>query len=141
MIEAFQKSGCLMSIRLPLPVPHMEKVPENLGAMSDEQWRERCHQDMRKWRRGTRGCGGRSHDGAGLLLVLKRDNPAAAHTGNRREKETPIYAYAHAVPMIYARPACAFSAACCVVQGILLRCLFVILQERGTPSSRRASCT
>ncbi|QQP51420.1 Uncharacterized protein FKW44_012777, partial [Caligus rogercresseyi] len=47
MIEAFQKLGCLMSIKMHFLFSHMEKFPENLGAMSDEQG-ERFHQDMRQ---------------------------------------------------------------------------------------------
>ncbi|QQP54164.1 Uncharacterized protein FKW44_006903 [Caligus rogercresseyi] len=60
MIEAFQKL----------------KFPENLGAMSDEQG-ERFHQDMRQIEE--------SHDG-GLLLALKRDNTAAAHTRESKKR-------------------------------------------------------
>ncbi|QQP41298.1 Uncharacterized protein FKW44_006868 [Caligus rogercresseyi] len=47
MIEAFQKLGCLMSIKMHFLFSHMEKFPENLRAMSDEQG-ERFHQDMRQ---------------------------------------------------------------------------------------------
>ncbi|QQP41542.1 Uncharacterized protein FKW44_015950, partial [Caligus rogercresseyi] len=45
MIEAFQKLGCLMSIKMRFLFSHMEKFPENLGAMSEKQG-ERFHQDM-----------------------------------------------------------------------------------------------
>ena len=47
MIEAFQKLGCLMSIKMHFLFSHMENFPENLGAMSDEQG-ESFHQDMRQ---------------------------------------------------------------------------------------------
>ena len=47
LIEAFQKLGCLMSIKMHFLFSYMEKFPENLGAMSDEQG-ERFHQDMRQ---------------------------------------------------------------------------------------------
>ena len=46
-IEAFQKLGCLMSIKMYFLFSDMEKFPGNLGAMSHEQ-RERSHQDKRK---------------------------------------------------------------------------------------------
>jgi len=45
MIEAFQKLGCLMSIKMQFLFSHIENFPENLGAMRDEQG-ERFHQDM-----------------------------------------------------------------------------------------------
>jgi len=46
MIKNFQNLGCLMSIKMHFLFSHMEKFPENLGAVSDEQG-ERFHQDMR----------------------------------------------------------------------------------------------
>ncbi|QQP53796.1 Uncharacterized protein FKW44_006400, partial [Caligus rogercresseyi] len=70
MIEAFQKLGCLMSIKMHFLFSHMEKFPENLGAMSDEQG-ERFHQDMRQIEEIMM---------ADYCWSLKRDNTAAAHT-------------------------------------------------------------
>ncbi|QQP52525.1 Uncharacterized protein FKW44_004703, partial [Caligus rogercresseyi] len=78
MIEAFQKLGCLMSIKMHFLFSHMEKFPENLGAMSDEQG-ERFHQDMRQIEERYQG----RWDAvmmADYCWSLKRDNTAAAHT-------------------------------------------------------------
>ena len=47
MIKAFQKLGCLMSIKMHFLFSHMEKFPENIEAMSFEQG-ERFQKDMRQ---------------------------------------------------------------------------------------------
>ncbi|QQP48991.1 Uncharacterized protein FKW44_009491, partial [Caligus rogercresseyi] len=80
MIEAFQKLGCLMSIKMHFLFSHMEKFPENLGAMSDEQGK-RFHQDMRQMEE--------SHDGGLLLVAEARQHSSCSHTGI---EETTIYA-------------------------------------------------
>ncbi|KAG0720826.1 Pyruvate dehydrogenase phosphatase regulatory subunit, mitochondrial [Chionoecetes opilio] len=84
MIEAFQKLGCLMSIKMHFLFSHMEKFPENLGAMSDEQG-ERFHQDMRQMEERYQG----RWDAvmmADYCWSLKRDNPAAAHTRESKKR-------------------------------------------------------
>jgi hypothetical protein len=88
MLKAFQKLRCLMSIKMHFLFSHMEKFPENLGAVSDEQG-ERFHQDMREIEERYQDSLGRSHDG-GLLLVLEERQPSScSHTGI---EETAIYA-------------------------------------------------
>jgi hypothetical protein len=85
MIEAFQKRGCLMSIKMQLLFSHMEKFPENLGATSDEQG-ERFHQDMRQMEERHQG----RWDAvmlADYCWSLKRDNPAAAHTRESKKRQ------------------------------------------------------
>ena len=84
MIEAFQELGCLMSIKMHFLFSHMEKFPENLGAMSDEQG-ERFHQDMRQMEERYQG----RWDAvmmADYCWSLKRDNPAAAHTRESKKR-------------------------------------------------------
>ncbi|QQP36648.1 Uncharacterized protein FKW44_021815, partial [Caligus rogercresseyi] len=84
MIEAFQKLGCLMCIKMHFLFSHMEKFPENLGAMSDEQG-ERFHQDMRQIEESYQG----RWDAvmmADYCWSLKRDNTAAAHTRESKKR-------------------------------------------------------
>ncbi|QQP36355.1 Uncharacterized protein FKW44_021428, partial [Caligus rogercresseyi] len=84
MIEAFQKLGCLMSIKMHFLFSHMEKFLENLGAMSDEQG-ERFHQDMRQIEERYQG----RWDAvmmADYCWSLKRDNTAAAHTRESKKR-------------------------------------------------------
>lgn len=45
MIKNFQNLGCLMSIKMQFSFLHMDKLPENLEAVSDEQ-KELLHQGM-----------------------------------------------------------------------------------------------
>ena len=45
MLESFRALGCRMSIKVHYLHDHLERFPENLGAMSDEQG-ERFHQDI-----------------------------------------------------------------------------------------------
>ena len=45
ILDAFKKLGCRMSIKMHSLHDHLEKFPENLGAMSDEQG-GRFHQDI-----------------------------------------------------------------------------------------------
>ena len=84
MIKNFQNLGCLMSIKMHFLFSHMEKFPENLGAVSDEQG-ERFHQDMRQMEERYQG----RWDAvmlADYCWSLKRDNPAAAHTRKSRKR-------------------------------------------------------
>ncbi|QQP40132.1 Uncharacterized protein FKW44_014077 [Caligus rogercresseyi] len=85
MIEAFQKLGCLMSIKMHFLFSHMEKFPENLGAMSDEQG-ERFHQDMRQIEERYQG----RWDAvmmADYCWSLKRDKQQLLTHGNRRNAD------------------------------------------------------
>lgn len=84
MIKNFQNLGCLMNIKIHFLFSHMEKFPENLGAVSDEQG-ERFHQDMRQMEERYQG----RWDAvmlADYCWSLKRDNPAAAHTRKLRKR-------------------------------------------------------
>jgi hypothetical protein len=84
MIKNFQNLGCLMSIKMHFLFSHMERFPENLGAVSDEQG-ERFHQDMRQMEERYQG----RWDAvmlADYCWSLKRDNPAAAHTRKSRKR-------------------------------------------------------
>ena len=46
MLTAFRNLGCNMSIKMHYLFSHMDRFPENLGSMSDEQG-EIFHQDMK----------------------------------------------------------------------------------------------
>ena len=45
MLSAFRHLGCKMSITMHILFSHLDKFPDNLGAVSDEQG-ERFHQDL-----------------------------------------------------------------------------------------------
>ena len=47
MLIAFKNRGCNMSIKMHYLFSHMDRFPENLGSMSDEQG-ERFHQDIKE---------------------------------------------------------------------------------------------
>lgn len=47
MLVAFRNLGCNMSIKMHYLYSHMDRFPENLGSLSDEQG-ERFHQDLRE---------------------------------------------------------------------------------------------
>ena len=47
MLIAFKNLGCNMSIKMHYLFSHMDRFPENLGSMSDEQG-ERFHQDIKE---------------------------------------------------------------------------------------------
>ncbi|KAG0713951.1 4-coumarate--CoA ligase [Chionoecetes opilio] len=55
MIEAFQKLGCLMSIKMHFLFSHMEKFPENPWGDERRAGRKVSIRTCAKWRRGTRG--------------------------------------------------------------------------------------
>ena len=46
MLSAFRDLGCNMSVKLHNLYSHLDRFPENLGAVSDEQG-ERFHQDLK----------------------------------------------------------------------------------------------
>ena len=47
MLYAFKNLGCNMNIKMHYLFSHIDRFPENLGAMSDEQG-ERFHQDIKE---------------------------------------------------------------------------------------------
>ena len=56
MLIAFKNLGCNMSIKIHYLFSHMDRFPENLGSMSDEQG-EKFHQDIKRWNPGIRDVG------------------------------------------------------------------------------------
>jgi hypothetical protein len=62
MLTAFRNLGCNMSIKMHYLFSHMDRFPENLGSMSDEQG-ERFHQDIKEMGDQISGALGLSHDG------------------------------------------------------------------------------
>ena len=56
MLYAFKNLESNMSIKMHYLFSHMDRFPENLGAMSDEQG-ERFHQDLKKRKPGIKDVG------------------------------------------------------------------------------------
>ena len=88
MVTAFRNLGCNMSIKMHYLFSHMDRFPENLGSMSDEQG-ERFHQDMKEMETRYQG----RWDAvmmADYCWTLKRDIPAAKHSrGSNKRKFMP----------------------------------------------------
>ena len=78
MIYAFKNLGYNMSIKMHYLFSHIDRFPENLGAMSNEQG-ERFHQDIKKLETRYQG-----RWDAALMAdyywTLKRDIPSAEHS-------------------------------------------------------------
>jgi len=85
MVTAFQKLGCNMSIKLHYLFSHMDRFPENLGSMSDEQG-ERFHQEMKEMETRYQGRWNAVMM-ADYCWTLKRDIPDAEHSrvSNKRK--------------------------------------------------------
>ena len=76
LIKSFHALGCNMSIKLHFLHSHLDRFPENLGDVSDEQG-ERFHQDIKtieKWYQG----GWDQHMMADYCWSLERDCVAVA---------------------------------------------------------------
>ena len=88
MLTAFRNLGCNMSIKMHYLFSHMDRFPENLGSMSDEQG-ERFHQDMKEMETRYQG----RWDAvmmADYCWTLKRDIPTAEHSrSSKRWKFMP----------------------------------------------------
>lgn len=85
MMTAYRNLGCNMSIKMHYLLSHMDRFPENLGAMSDEQG-ERFHQDMREMETRYQG----RWDAvmmADYCWTLKRDLPAAEHSRSAKKQK------------------------------------------------------
>jgi hypothetical protein len=54
MLEKFKVLGCLMSLKIQFLNSHLDFVPENLGAVSEEQG-GRFHQDLKEMERRHQG--------------------------------------------------------------------------------------
>ena len=65
MLNNFNQHGCNMSIKIHYLHSHLERFPENLGDLSEEQG-ERFHQDI-NYEREISGQMEHSHDGRLLL--------------------------------------------------------------------------
>lgn len=77
LLDAYQKLGCNMSLKLHFLHSHLEFFPENLGMVSDEQG-ERFHQDIQLMERRYQGFWNASMM-ADYCWMLFRDNPDAVY--------------------------------------------------------------
>ena len=78
MLYVFKSLGCNMSIKMHYLFSHIDRFPENLGTMSDEQG-ERFHQEIKEMETRYQG----RWDAAMMAdycWTLKRDIPSAVHT-------------------------------------------------------------
>ena len=78
MLYTFKSLGCNMSIKMHYLFSHIDRSPENLGAMSDEQ-EERFHQDIKEMETSYQ----RRWDAAMMAdccWTLKRDIPSDEHS-------------------------------------------------------------
>ena len=66
MLFAFRYLGCKMSIKVLFFFSHLDKFPENLGAVNDEQG-DRFHQDLITVEERYQGQSGPKYDGRLLL--------------------------------------------------------------------------
>ena len=82
---AFRNFKCNMSIRMHYLHLHMDRFPEKLGAMSDEQG-ERFHQDIREMESRYQGRWDTVMM-ADYCWTWKRDIPAAAEHTRKVEKQ------------------------------------------------------
>lgn len=71
MLSAFHDLGCNMSVKLHFLYSHLDKFPENQGAVSDEQG-ERFHQDLKTMEERYQGRWDK-HMMAGYCWSNKRD--------------------------------------------------------------------
>lgn len=77
MLLAFRDLGCNMSIKLHFLNSHLDKFPENLGALSDEQG-ERFHQDLMMMEERYQGRWDKNMM-ADYCWSIKRDCPEQVH--------------------------------------------------------------
>ena len=85
MIDAFKDLECNMSIKLHYLYSHIDKFPENLGSMSDEQG-ERFHQDIKEMEIRYQG----RWDAAMMAdycWSLKRDIVDTTHSRNAKKRK------------------------------------------------------
>ena len=78
MLTAFRNLSCNMSVRIHYLFSHMDRFPENLVSMSDEQG-ERFHQDLKEIE--TR------YQGRWDCWNLKRNLPAAEHSRSSKKQK------------------------------------------------------
>jgi hypothetical protein len=77
MLLAYRDLGCNMSIKLHFLNSHLDRFPENLGDVSDEQG-ERFHQDLMTMEERYQGRWDR-HMMADYCWTIKRDDPEKTH--------------------------------------------------------------
>ena len=77
MLSAFRDLGCKMSIKVHFLFSHLDKFPDNLGAVSDEQG-ELFHQDLMAVEERYQGRWDR-HMLADYCWSIKRDCPAIVY--------------------------------------------------------------
>ena len=85
MTFAFKNLGYYMSIKIHYLFSHIDRFPENLGAMSDQQG-ERFHQDIIEMETRYQG----RWDAAMMAdycWTLKRDIPSAEHSRISRKRK------------------------------------------------------
>ena len=85
MLTTFRILGCNLRVKIHYLFSHMDRFPENLGSMSDEQ-RERFHQDLKEMRTWYQG-----HWDAVMMADyfwnLKRDLPAVEHSKSSKKRK------------------------------------------------------
>jgi len=77
LLDAYQKLGCNMSLKVHFLHSHLEFFPKNLGMVSDEQG-ERFHKDIQVMERRYQGFWNASMMGD-YCWTLYRDNPDYEH--------------------------------------------------------------
>ena len=89
MLTAFRNLGCNMSIKMQNLFSDMDRFPENLGPMSDEQ-REGFHQDLKEMETSYQG-----RWNAVMMvdycLNLKRDLPAAENFRSSKKRKFKLW--------------------------------------------------
>ena len=79
MLTAFRNLGCNMSVKMHYLFSHMDRFPENLGSMSDEQGREIPS--------GPERDGDQVSGSLGHSWNLKRDLPGAEHSWSSKKQK------------------------------------------------------
>ena len=85
MLTAFRNLGCNMSVKMRYLFSHMDRFPENLGSMSDEQGK-RFHQDLKEMKTRYQGRWDAVMMGD-YFWNLKRDLSAAEHSRSSKERK------------------------------------------------------
>ena len=85
MLTAFKNLGCNMSVKMHYLFSHMDRFPENLGSMSDQQ-RERFHQDLKEMENRNQGRWD-SVMMADYCWNLKRKLLAAEHSRSSKKRK------------------------------------------------------
>ena len=93
MLTAFRNLGCNMSVKMNYLFSHMDRFPENLGSMSDEQG-ERFHQDLKEMETRNQGCWDTVMM-ADYCWNLKRHFPAAEHSRSSKKQKFKLWSLNH----------------------------------------------